>query len=269
MTEARLMDEADDDDLDGEPEAAAAIYADAREIIEMLLDRGADPNGEDGSALFRAVQMPDPSIARLLLERGADPNRGLAAGDAAYLPEIAESEETRQLLKRHGAKEDPYHPRRNYRAKGYVSIWLGRFGSKRKFTDYTTDPDMSDKVPDECFKEDFGVDVFDGVSYEEDFSPKPMAVGKLLARFSGCDSFTPGGGRQGEGGRLAICQLCGADLRFSLRSRPRESPARLPDEVRRRFPVLGRRASGELPRPWEIRAGPHGDQQGHRTLSQQ
>ena len=191
MTEARRMDEADEDDPDDEPEAAEAIYADAREILELLLDRGADPNGRAGSALFYAVQMPDASITRVLLERGADPNRGLAEGSGAYLPEMAASEEVRQLLKRHGAREDPYHTRRNYPAKGYVSIWLGRFGSKRRFTDYTTDPDMSDRVPDECFKEDFGVDVFDGGSYEEYFAPKPMAIDKLLARFSSSDSFTP------------------------------------------------------------------------------
>src|SRR5205823_8781529 len=141
MTEARLLAGADDDDHDGEPEAAAAVYADARGIIELLLDGGADPNGKSGSALFRAVQMPDPAIAKLLLERGADPNRGLAEGNPDYLPEIAASAEMRQLLIRHGAKEDPHHTRRNYGAQGYVSIWLGRFGSKRKFTDYTTDPD--------------------------------------------------------------------------------------------------------------------------------
>src|SRR5262249_46293036 len=143
------------------------------------------------SPLFDAVQLRDPAIAKLLLERGADPNRGLAAGEAIYLPEIANSEETRQLLKRHGAKEDPYHPRRDFYAKGYVSIWLGRFGFERQFTDYPTDPESRKKVADESFKEDFGVDVYDGDSYEEYFSPKPLAVGKLLARFSNCDSFMP------------------------------------------------------------------------------
>ena len=42
MTEARLTDVAYEDDLDGDSEATAAIYADAREIIELLLDGGAD-----------------------------------------------------------------------------------------------------------------------------------------------------------------------------------------------------------------------------------
>jgi predicted DNA-binding WGR domain protein/tetratricopeptide (TPR) repeat protein len=216
MTEGRLVDETDEDDLDGDPEAAAATYADAREIIELLLDRGADPNGESGSALFYAVQMPDPAIAKLLLERGADPNRGLAEGGAPYLPEIAESEEIRQLLKRHGAREDPYHPRRNYRAQGYVSVWLGRFASRRRFTQYTTDPDMSEKVLDECFKKDFGVDVFDGGMYEEDFSPNPLGVRKLLAQFSSCDSFIPAvaGKAKAAGWGSANCAALLYDFRY-------------------------------------------------------
>jgi predicted DNA-binding WGR domain protein/tetratricopeptide (TPR) repeat protein len=216
MTEFRIVDEIVKDHLDGEPEGAAAIYADAREIIEMLLDRGADPNGQSGSALFYAVQMPDPAVAKLLLERGADPNRGLAEGEAVYLPEIAESAEMRELLLCHGAREDPYHPRRNYRAKGYVSVWLGRFGSKRKFTKYTTDPDMRGKVAGECFKEDFGVDVFDAGIYEEHFSPKPLAVRKLLDRFASCDSFIPAaaGKAKADGWRSANCASLIYDFRY-------------------------------------------------------
>lgn len=170
---------------------AAAIYAEAREIIALLLDGGADPNATSGSALLHAVQLPEPTIAKLLLERGADPNRCLAEGSPVYLPEIAESEEVRELLKRHGAKDDPYHPRRNYRAKGYVSIWLGSFASKRKFEEYTTDPEASDKVVDEYFKKDFGVDIFDGISYEDHCARQPLPVSKLLERFSSSDSFRP------------------------------------------------------------------------------
>lgn len=45
VTDIRLMEAADGDDLDDAPETSAAILEDAREIIELLLDRGADPNG--------------------------------------------------------------------------------------------------------------------------------------------------------------------------------------------------------------------------------
>jgi predicted DNA-binding WGR domain protein len=220
MIAARLMDETDDGDPDVETEAAAAIHADAREIIEMLLDRGADPNGGIGSALFQAVQLTDPAIAKLLLERGADPNGPLAEGEPTYLPEIAASDEMRQMLMRHGAREDPYHRRRNYQAKGYVSIWLGRFGSKRKFEQYTTDPDSSDKVLDECFKQDFGIDVFDGVMYEEHFSPKPIAVKQLLGRFSSCDSFRPAAvdTAKAAGWKSANCASLIYDFRYEVDS---------------------------------------------------
>jgi predicted DNA-binding WGR domain protein/ankyrin repeat protein len=216
VTQGRLIDAIDRDDPYGEPEAAEAIHVDAREISELLLDGGADPNGESGSPLFEAVQMADPAIARLLLERGADPNRALAAGEAIYLTEIAYGHEMRELLKRHGAREDPYHPRRNYREMGYVSIWLGRFGTKRKFTTYTMDPEMSDKVPDECFKNDFGFDVFDGGNYEEYFSPRPLAVGKLLARFSSSDSFIPAAVEKAKaaGWSSANCASLIYDLRY-------------------------------------------------------
>jgi predicted DNA-binding WGR domain protein len=216
VTQERLIDAIEKDDPYGEPEAAEAIYADAREIIELLLDGGADPNGLSGSALFYAVQMADPAIGKLLLERGADPNRGLAEGEAVYLTEIAYGHEMRELLKRHGAREDPYHPRRNYREMGYVSIWLGRFGTKRKFTNYTTESDMRDEVPDECFKNDFGFDVFDDGIYEEYFSPRPVAVGKLLARFSSCDSFIAGAAEKAKaaGWSSANCASLIYDVRY-------------------------------------------------------
>jgi hypothetical protein len=54
---------------------------------------------------------------------------------------------------------------------------------------------MSAKVR---FKEDVGVDVFDGVGHEEYFTPKPMAVDKPLARFSSYDSFMPAAVANGE-----------------------------------------------------------------------
>lgn len=219
MIDAGLMDESDEDDLDAQTAAAAAISADAREIIAMLLDRGADPNGgKSGSPLFLAVQMSDPAIAKLLLERGADPNRALAEGEPTYLPDIATNDEMRQLLVSHGAREDPHHTRRNYQAKGYVSIWLGHFTSKREFEEYTTDPDSSDKVVEECFKRDFGVDVFDGVMFEDRFSSRPLAIKQLLGQFSSCDSFRPAAVEQARaaGWKSANCAAAMYDFRYAL-----------------------------------------------------
>src|SRR5262249_19733803 len=53
-----------------------------RRVIEILLERGADPSSMGGpegsrvSALFTALHSGHLSAARLLLERGADPNDG-------------------------------------------------------------------------------------------------------------------------------------------------------------------------------------------------
>jgi tetratricopeptide (TPR) repeat protein len=220
MLYTRLVEETDDDYPEIETETSAAIYADAREIIERLLDMGADPHGMSGMPLYQAIQFPDPAIARLLLERGADPNCALAEGEPVYLPDIAASAEMRQLLLSHGAREDPHHTRRNYHAKGYVSIWLGRFASKKKFEQYTTDPEMSGKVVEEYFKKDFGVDVFDGVMYEDHFSVKPVAVKQLLNRFSSCDSFGPAAVEKAKavGWKSANCAALMYDFRCAIAS---------------------------------------------------
>jgi tetratricopeptide (TPR) repeat protein len=219
-TDHRLMTEIEDDDLE-DSEAASAIVAESREIIEMLLDRGADPNGDDGMALFTAVQFADTSIAELLLERGADPNRGLAEGRSDYLPDIANTEEMRNLLKRHGAREDPHHTRRNYNAKGYVSIWLGRFRSKRKYEEYTSDPDFREEVTDQSFTHDFGVDVFDGISYCDDFSPRPVAVDELLQGFPNSASFLASAVEKAQlaGWRSANSASLMYDFRYDLQHR--------------------------------------------------
>ncbi|QGJ70565.1 Hypothetical protein PBC10988_22620 [Planctomycetales bacterium 10988] len=59
-------------------ESREEIVAQHRELIELILAQGVDPN--EGASLFHAVQLPCPSVAELLLAHGADPNRDLDEG---------------------------------------------------------------------------------------------------------------------------------------------------------------------------------------------
>jgi ankyrin repeat protein len=85
----------------------AKVIADTLPIMETLIQQGANPN--IGSALHTAVQLEDPAIAELLIRSGADPNRDVKR--KTYLPSVAKTEAMREMLKRHGAHEDPQGPR--------------------------------------------------------------------------------------------------------------------------------------------------------------
>lgn len=89
---------------------------------------------------------------------------------------------------------------------------------------------MSNKIQIECFKKDFGIDVFDGSSYEEYFSPKPLTAGKLLARFSSCDTFLPAAVSAAKAAGWASANGAALiyDFRYEIGSR----------EVRRDSPML-------------------------------
>lgn len=83
-----------------------------REIVELLLDRGTDPNWPEGpnaprgSLLHIAARNGDRPTVELLLQHGADPNSGIdSSGSATY---AAKTAELRALLFAHGGKLDPY-----------------------------------------------------------------------------------------------------------------------------------------------------------------
>lgn len=98
----------DYDDLSGWYRAAEVeknVFEEHRDILEGVAARGADL--KSGSALFYAVQNFDISLAAWLLEHGVDPNRDLKR-QATYMPDIARSQRMINLLKRHGAIENPY-----------------------------------------------------------------------------------------------------------------------------------------------------------------
>ncbi len=95
-----------------------AVAASAREVAELLLDRGADPNWPDGAAaprgmaLHAAARAGDRPLVELLLEHGADPNAAIdSSGSATF---AARTPELRALLLAHGGTLDAYD-----------LIWLG------------------------------------------------------------------------------------------------------------------------------------------------
>ncbi len=88
----------------------AAVECKRANIARLLLDRGADPTwpeaGADrGAALRMASGADDREMVELLLAHGADPNSGVDSGGSATW---AASPELRPLLIAHGGKLDPY-----------------------------------------------------------------------------------------------------------------------------------------------------------------
>lgn len=107
--DARLLNATDSN---GRTPLRMAVDASAREVVALLLARGADPNcpeGPDaprGAVLHAASRAGDTALVEMLLAHGADPNATIdSAGSATY---AAATPELRTLLLAHGGKLDPY-----------------------------------------------------------------------------------------------------------------------------------------------------------------
>jgi ankyrin repeat protein len=95
-----------------------AAAAGRMDIVQLLLDHGADPNlpeeqyAPKGKALYSAVYHGHYEIAKLLLERGAFPNPPVeSSGDALWVSrEWRPDKRMEQLLLSHGAKPWPERP---------------------------------------------------------------------------------------------------------------------------------------------------------------
>lgn len=91
---------------------SAAVEFGHDAIVQLLLDRGADPTWPDaddsprGAALHIAARRGNQELVELLLAHGADPNGFVnSSGNAVY---AAKTPEIRALLKAHGGTLDPY-----------------------------------------------------------------------------------------------------------------------------------------------------------------
>jgi ankyrin repeat protein len=114
------------------------------ELTALLLERGADPNGEPwfGDALYHAVEAPDPACVRLLLEHGARP-RGSNA--IAHALDFERPEHVRLLLEAGDAADDGallVHAVRRGRGPAYVRL-LAAHGAPldRRGGEWSTPPE--------------------------------------------------------------------------------------------------------------------------------
>jgi uncharacterized protein len=111
----------------GNSPLSAAVYQDRREVVRLLIERGADVNQGDNAGftpLHLAATLGYSEVARVLLDAGADPNRRSAAtaghglGNKTPLELLSESDRKRDdgtvvpaeadaeiaaLLREHGA----------------------------------------------------------------------------------------------------------------------------------------------------------------------
>ena len=96
-----------------------AVAAGRMDIVQLLLDHGADPNlpeeqyAPKGRALYAAVYHGHYEIAKLLLERGAHPNPPVeSSGSALWIArEWRPDKRMEQLLLSYGATPEPEMPR--------------------------------------------------------------------------------------------------------------------------------------------------------------
>jgi ankyrin repeat protein len=107
-----------------------AAAAGRMDIVQLLLDHGADPNlpeeqyAPKGKALYSAVYHGHYEIAKLLLERGAFPNPPVeSSGNALWVSrEWRPDKRMEQLLLSYGAKPEPERPNEDWSTREYN--WL-------------------------------------------------------------------------------------------------------------------------------------------------
>jgi ankyrin repeat protein len=113
----------------GAPLANAAAIG-RMDIVQLLLDHGADPNLREeqyaprGKALYQAVYHGHYEIAKLLLERGAFPNPPVeSSGNALWVSrQWRPDKRIEQLLLSYGAAPEPERPSEDWPAREYN--WL-------------------------------------------------------------------------------------------------------------------------------------------------
>jgi ankyrin repeat protein len=94
----------------GEPPLIAAAWNGRDDVIQLLLDHGANIDRRDScgnTALNAALNHRHDSTAQLLLSRGANPN---IAGEGTPLSNAAGNTPMVELLKSHGATRYPHQP---------------------------------------------------------------------------------------------------------------------------------------------------------------
>ena len=125
----------------GSPLSNAAAVG-RMDIVQLLLDHGADPNlpeeqyAPKGRALYSAVYHGHYEIAKLLLERGAFPNPPVeSSGNALWVSrEWRPDKRMEQLLLSYGARPEPERPTEDWSRGARLAAHLAapRGGARRR-----------------------------------------------------------------------------------------------------------------------------------------
>ena len=120
-----------------------ATIKDHQEVVEMLLERGADPDlaDEDGyTPLLVATDNTDKDMVKLLLDGGADPDRGGVFTPLCYAAEGGESDIVQMLL---DAGADPNLSRWSAYSPFHIASEKGHTDVVRLFLEEGADPNLT------------------------------------------------------------------------------------------------------------------------------
>lgn len=77
--------------MDPSPVLAQAVIDEDLELVKKFLNQGADPNYDNGIALYQAVNKGNNEIIKLLLDKGANPNLKANPVGLGYISPLAEA----------------------------------------------------------------------------------------------------------------------------------------------------------------------------------
>jgi ankyrin repeat protein len=126
------------------------------DIVQLLLDHGADPNLPEeqiaprGKALYQAVFHGHYEIAKLLLERGAFPNPPVeSSGDALWVSrEFRPDKRMEELLLSYGAKPETERPSEDWSAREHNWLRISPLHQAARAGDVTKAKELLDAGAD-------------------------------------------------------------------------------------------------------------------------